>query len=118
MRTTSADDSFTFTASDGSLDSNLATISLTINAVNDAPVASDGTNSTDEDTPLDGILIALDVDNTDLSYSLVDAAGHGTVNVNTDGSYCTRRMRTTSVTTASRSRPVTAASIRTSPPSH
>ena len=81
------DDSFTFQANDGELDSNVATVSLTVNPVNDAPVANDDTGTTDEDTPLDGILIALDVDNTDLSFSLVDGAGHGTVNVDSDGTY-------------------------------
>src|SRR5439155_17801119 len=32
-------DSFTYRANDGSLDSNVATVSITISAVNDAPVA-------------------------------------------------------------------------------
>src|SRR5207247_3353864 len=43
-------DSFTFTASDGTATSNTATITVTVNAVNDAPVAVDGTLTTDEDT--------------------------------------------------------------------
>jgi hypothetical protein len=43
-------DSFTFKANDGSLDSNVATVSITINPVNDAPVAQDGALTTDEDT--------------------------------------------------------------------
>ena len=34
-------DSFTFKASDGTADSNTATVSITVTAVNDAPVASD-----------------------------------------------------------------------------
>jgi CSLREA domain-containing protein len=33
-------DSFTYKANDGSLDSNVATVTITVNAVNDAPVAS------------------------------------------------------------------------------
>ena len=49
-------DSFSFKANDGELDSNVATVSLTINPVNDAPVASDGSGTTDEDTPLAGSL--------------------------------------------------------------
>src|SRR5439155_733615 len=42
-------DSFTFKANDGSLDSNVARVAITINAVNDAPVASNGALTTDED---------------------------------------------------------------------
>src|SRR5262249_48171129 len=63
--------------------------SLTINPVNDAPVADDGSNSGDEDHQITGQLVATDVDNTpaQLTYSLVDQAQHGTVTVNPDGTY-------------------------------
>ena len=37
-------DSFTFSAYDGTVDSNVATFSLTINAVNDAPTCSNGSD--------------------------------------------------------------------------
>ena len=43
-------DSFTYTANDGSTDSDAATVSITINAVNDAPVANDVSVATNEDT--------------------------------------------------------------------
>jgi VCBS repeat-containing protein len=42
-------DSFTFQASDGLLVSNVATVTVTVIAVNDAPVAADGAASGDED---------------------------------------------------------------------
>ena len=45
-------DSFTYTVSDGTADSNVATVAITVNSVNDAPVASDDAESTNEDTPL------------------------------------------------------------------
>src|SRR5215212_9890624 len=45
-------DSFTFKASDGIADSDLATVSIVVNSVNDAPVANDDTMSTNENTPL------------------------------------------------------------------
>jgi Bacterial Ig domain len=45
-------DSFTFKASDGIADSEPATVSIAVSAVNDAPVANDDTRSTDQDTPL------------------------------------------------------------------
>ena len=43
-------DSFTFKANDGTADSNIATVSITVNAVNDAPTANAGTLATNEDT--------------------------------------------------------------------
>src|SRR5206468_2611036 len=45
-------DSFTYKANDGAADSNVATVSLTVTAVNDAPVAASDNYSTAEDTPL------------------------------------------------------------------
>src|SRR5206468_4073755 len=45
-------DSFTYTADDGQADSNVATVALTINPVNDAPVAANDGFATDEDTAL------------------------------------------------------------------
>ena len=41
MPTSSATDSFTYKANDGTDDSNTATVSITVNAVNDAPVAKE-----------------------------------------------------------------------------
>jgi len=43
-------DSFTYVANDGQVDSAAATATITINPVNDAPVAVDDSTSTDEDT--------------------------------------------------------------------
>ena len=43
-------DSFSYNLSDGPLDSNLATVSLTVTPVNDAPVAADVALATAEDT--------------------------------------------------------------------
>ena len=80
-------DSFTFTASDGTAGSNTATVTLTVAAVNDAPVAQNGSASGSEDTPISGTLVATDVDSVTLTYALGAQATHGTVVVNTDGSY-------------------------------
>jgi hypothetical protein len=57
-------DSFSFRASDGSLDSNVATVSLTVTPVNDAPVAVAGTASGAEDTVISGSVAASDVDSS------------------------------------------------------
>ena len=43
-------DSFTFTADDGDLTSNTATFTVTVTAVNDAPVCSDDAGSTAKDS--------------------------------------------------------------------
>ena len=42
-------DSFTYRANDGSAHSNVATVTITVNAVNDAPVADNDAYATNED---------------------------------------------------------------------
>src|SRR5206468_6146560 len=74
-------DSFTFKANDGSADSNVATVSLNVTAVNDAPVSTSSSASTPEDTPASGNLAATDVDNATLAYSVVTNPAHGTLSV-------------------------------------
>jgi Bacterial Ig domain len=80
-------DSFTFLAHDGQLDSNIATEHVTINPVDDAPVAQDGSASGNEDTPINGTLVATDVDSTALTYSLGAQAANGVVVVTPDGTF-------------------------------
>src|SRR5205814_10592893 len=72
-------DSFTFKANDGSLDSNTATVTITITAVNDAPVATDQTVTTDEDTAKAITLSATDVEGSPLTYAIVSGPAHGTL---------------------------------------
>ena len=74
-------DSFTYKANDGSSNSNIATVSLTVNAVNDAPVCSNVSLTTDEDTPGDVAPNCTDVDGDTLTYSIVSGASHGTASV-------------------------------------
>ena len=65
-------DSFTITVSDGMANVDCV-ITMTVNAVNDAPVPSyTAVVSTDEDTPLTETLTATDVDLDDLSYAVKD----------------------------------------------
>src|SRR5439155_1491474 len=52
---------------------------LTVTAVNDAPVAVDGTATTAEDTLVEITLVASDVDSPTLSYSIVAGPAHGTL---------------------------------------
>ena len=68
-------DNFTITVSDGTAAVDCA-ITVTINAVNDAPVPSyTASVSTDEDTPLTESLTATDVDLDELNYSVKDGNG-------------------------------------------
>src|SRR5205085_1632745 len=69
--------SFTFKANDGIVDSNTATVAITVTAVNDAPAASNGALSTAEDTAATGTLVATDVDSATLTYSIVAAPAAG-----------------------------------------
>src|SRR5262245_2038633 len=80
-------DSFTYKANDGTADSNVATVAITVTAVNDAPVAADGSVETAEDTQTGGQANASDVDGDILTYSLVDGPAHGTLVLNADGSF-------------------------------
>ena len=84
-------DSFTFRASDGSLDSNLATVSINVTAVNDVPTALLDTYSTNEDAALmvatPGVLINDSDVESALTAVLVAGPSHGTLTLNPDGSF-------------------------------
>ncbi len=81
-------DSFSFKANDGQVDSNVAAVTLTIAAVNDAPVSGNGSASINEDTPLAGALpTASDVEGDPIVYALAGAAAHGAAVVNADGTF-------------------------------
>ncbi|MCX7420153.1 MAG: Ig-like domain-containing protein [Planctomycetia bacterium] len=82
--------SFTFSASDGSLVSNFGTVTITVNGVNDAPIASDSSLTTDEDTAKTGTLSAADIDSATLAFNLVSTSNtHGSVTItnNTTGAF-------------------------------
>ena len=82
-------DSFTFTASDGSATSDPATVSITVNAVNDAPAATNDAFTTDEDTAVSGNLLGndSDVESDALTAGLVTGPTNGSVTLETDGSF-------------------------------
>jgi VCBS repeat-containing protein len=58
-----------------------ATITVTVTPVNDAPVAEDGSATTDEDIAVDIPLVASDVDGDVLGFSSVDGPDHGTLTI-------------------------------------
>lgn len=73
------DDSFTFTANDGVNDSSAATVSITLNPVNDAPRAVTQGASGDQDTAIPVTLTATDPDGDTLTYTIVDDPKLGTL---------------------------------------
>ena len=72
-------DSFTFKVNDGVVDSNTATVSITVTPVNDAPVANGQSVSTAEDTAKGIVLTGSDVDGNPLTYSIVAQPLHGSL---------------------------------------
>ncbi|SVC85980.1 uncharacterized protein METZ01_LOCUS338834, partial [marine metagenome] len=52
---------------------------ITVTAVNDAPVASDTSFTTDEDAAVVLMLPATDIDGDDLTYAVVDSPAYGTI---------------------------------------
>ncbi len=72
-------DSFTFRASDGALTSNIARVTVTVTAVNDAPVAQNQSVVTTQGVAKAITLVATDVDNVSLSYSIVSNPPSGSL---------------------------------------
>src|SRR5438067_7133515 len=72
-------DSFTFKANDGTVDSAIATVAVTVTPVNDAPVATAQSVTTNQDTAKAISLTASDVDGDTLTYAVVTAPAHGTL---------------------------------------
>jgi photosystem II stability/assembly factor-like uncharacterized protein len=75
----SGTDSFTFQVNDGTADSGLATVSITVNAVNDAPVAGALAVKTDEDTGAMITLQGFDAEGATLTYTVVRQPANGVV---------------------------------------
>jgi hypothetical protein len=70
-------DSFTFKVNDGAQDSALATVSIEIVPVNDAPVALAQSLSTAEDTVASITLAGTDVEGSGLVFAIVQSPQHG-----------------------------------------
>ncbi len=85
-------DSFTYKASDGQAESALVTVQLTVNPLNDAPVAQADTYNIDEDGELTvaapGVLANdSDADGDALVVELFNGTTHGSLTLNADGSF-------------------------------
>jgi VCBS repeat-containing protein len=89
----SGSDSFVYQASDGTISSNPTTVTLTINAVNHAPVAAADSYTVAQDATLtvpadQGVLANdTDIDNDTLHAILVQQPANGSVTLNDDGSF-------------------------------
>jgi VCBS repeat-containing protein len=85
-------DTFTYRASDGTAQSNPATVTITVTPVSDPPTAINDTYSTAEDTPVTvpapGVLANdTDPDSSTLTAALVTGPGHGTLTLNANGAF-------------------------------
>jgi VCBS repeat-containing protein len=80
-------DSFTYSISDGAGGTSTASVSLTVNPENDAPVAVDDTAILNEDASavIDVLANDSDLDGDTLSLDSVTQPDHGTVSINPDG---------------------------------
>ena len=77
----------TYSVSDGSLTDNTGTLTITVNSVNDAPVAVDDTAFENENTSSNNINVIsndTDIEFDELSVTVVTTAGTGTVTINAD----------------------------------
>jgi hypothetical protein len=77
-------DSFTFRVNDGSVDSNIATVS--INVENEPPVADDKQITVNKNTQRSFTLTASDPNGDPLTYSIVTSPQHGTISPSGTGS--------------------------------
>ena len=85
-------DTFTYLVNDGSLNSNIATVSITVINTNRAPVAVDDTYSTSEDTALSIALPGVlgndtDADADPMTALKVAGPAHGALTLNSDGTF-------------------------------
>ncbi|MDO0972854.1 Ig-like domain-containing protein [Mycolicibacterium frederiksbergense] len=80
-------DSFTYTVSDGVATSNSATAIITVNAVNDTPVASDTSFSVNEDASYTGTVSVSDVDGDSVTSVVVNGPAHGSLSFDGNGAF-------------------------------
>ena len=70
-------DSFTYTANDGTVDSNVAVVTITVIATNRPPTANGASDSTPEDVAVPVTLTGSDPDDDTLSFVVSSAPAHG-----------------------------------------
>ena len=75
-------DSFTFVTNDGTENSPLATVTINVQPVNDAPIADPQTVQAKEDTPKQITLSASDIDSAGLTFVVQDGPSNGVLSGN------------------------------------
>ncbi|WP_193754276.1 Ig-like domain-containing protein [Microbulbifer sp. Q7] len=80
-------DSFRFTALEDGRRSTPATVTITVNPINDAPIATGGNFSTDEDIALTAMLPIEDVDGDQLTYSVTVEPANGELQISATGEF-------------------------------
>ena len=86
-------DTFTYYVTDGELSSATATVTITVNTVNDTPVAAEDAYPLDEDNTLtvnaaDGVLANdTDADGDALEAAIYSGPSHGAISFDVDGSF-------------------------------
>ena len=85
-------DSFTYVANNGTHNSNEATVTLSVNPINDTPIALDDSYSITEDTILDIVIPGIlgndsDVDGDTITSVIDTSTNNGALALNSDGSF-------------------------------
>jgi RHS repeat-associated protein len=81
----SGTDELTYVVNDGTVDSALATVRITVRPINDCPVSAAAPVRTREDQAVPVALTAVDVDSVALAFAVVDAPAHGTLTGSASG---------------------------------
>ena len=71
------EDSFSYKVSDGESDSEIITVTFTVNPINDQPITSDQELVTNEDLPLNIVLTATDIDSYPLTFLITENPSNG-----------------------------------------
>ena len=80
-------DSFSWKVNDGEYDSNISTVTISVNPINDAPVSSDTSIATRENVPVVVTFDAADIDGDNLTYSILTQPTNGTLSTGNNIDY-------------------------------
>jgi VCBS repeat-containing protein len=82
-------DSFTYVNNNGTFDSRIVTVNLTVNPVNDAPISISDSFTLDEDNSFNGnvLLNDSDIENDKLIAKLVTNTANGTLSISDNGEF-------------------------------
>lgn len=81
------EDTFLWKVNDGEYDSNISTVTISVNPVNDAPVSFDAPIATRENVPVVVTFNATDIDGDNLTYSILTQPTNGTLSTGNNVDY-------------------------------